>query len=334
MKASMALEEDQVLRVLKQVYTIVPDSMTKLVGASPSQSWMISYKKHYYLIRKCIRSGDASWIENQLQVIEKLLERQFPVQPVLISRYGEKNSLFEESLWQMRPYILGKCLEKNNKLQEKETIFYLAQLHSYSDITLRPNQWSNGITNWLEKTEECLKKLKYQLTPFYSDQKLNNLLIFYHNVIDKILTSINMDKYLELPQTLTHGDYHGNNLIFQNQKLVCVIDLDTIGTRARVLDLAISAYLIKKKKSGSFEHDTEETVNYFKNYEQYSNLKENEINSIVPLLLTHFLPNPSYIDLVIEHSPHLLDWYITWSYKAVESVESQFSPIIHKLQMY
>jgi len=45
-----------------------------------------------------------------------------------------------------------------------------------------------------------------------------------------------------LPRQLVHGDYWDNNVLFQDDRIVLVADLDFMGERARIDDLALTLY--------------------------------------------------------------------------------------------
>jgi homoserine kinase type II len=57
------------------------------------------------------------------------------------------------------------------------------------------------------------------------------------------------DAALDLPRQLVHGDFWDNNVFFQDGRVVAVIDLDFMGERARIDDLALTLYYTNSKFS-------------------------------------------------------------------------------------
>jgi homoserine kinase type II len=59
------------------------------------------------------------------------------------------------------------------------------------------------------------------------------------------------DLVAALPRQLVHGDFWDNNVLFRDERVVLVADLDFMGERARIDDLALTLYLA----DSSFGHD-------------------------------------------------------------------------------
>jgi Ser/Thr protein kinase RdoA (MazF antagonist) len=60
--------------------------------------------------------------------------------------------------------------------------------------------------------------------------------------LEEKVTQAGKKIFLDLPQQLAHGDFWDNNVLFNKNKIVLVVDLDFMGIRRRIEDIALTLY--------------------------------------------------------------------------------------------
>lgn len=312
---------DDAYNVLKYWFSEQPIRLTALNGRSPNAGWFVEYTKNRFVLKKCVRNHDAEWLQYLEDLTDVLLDHGFPIQPMIEAENGFQTILFKEHFWQLRPYFEGRPYEMGNRSDEREAIRVLKQLHSLKDLPKGPLNPNCELKNWITAPNETLDKTAVVLKKVVPSKKADDLLKVYEKELTNVLTLINPSMYDALPHAVTHGDFHSGNLLIRNKKLAMVLDFDTAGYRPRVYDAAISAFLLTRIKRGTFQLDIVKTIQFLKTYA--SDLSEDEWRSISAFIRLLYIPTGRYLTLLHAHTPHLLTWYIDWSFQALESASNQ-----------
>ena len=82
---------------------------------------------------------------------------------------------------------------------------------------------------------------------------------------------------------LTHGDYRGQNLLFQGAKVVAVLDLDEAGTSSRLYDLCYAVAFFPAVLSDR-PFSEEETAAFLGAYHKHRPLDERDLDTMCDLL--------------------------------------------------
>lgn len=325
----MPSEEILALETFKQFKKEEIQSINSLDGASPNRCWYVKTKNESFVLRKCVRNHSYDWLTYIANVSTQLYRNDFPIQPLINSINGENTILFNNYYWQLRPYVNGRYFELGNESDEQEAILRLLELHEFKDISSSPKNPNQGIEKWIFEPDKTFDKTKKAIENCIENKENEIHLKSYYSLLETSLEVLSVDRYKELPMVFTHGDFHCTNLIYDQNKLVSVLDFDTAEIRPRIYDLALAAYLLTRLKRGSFELDISRTKKFIHNYSLHNKLTQSEIDCLIPLLQIHYIPNERYLSLMKHESPHLLSWYLNWTHEAATSVEKQMKYVFN-----
>ena len=95
--------------------------------------------------------------------------------------------------------------------------------------------------------------------------------------------------YQSLPDTLVHGDFHGDHTRFQRRQLTAVLDFDLVHLDARVADVALAIAGDCLEPPAYMSIDPEAVQAFVGAYHSKSPLSEPEVGLIVPLIRAYYL---------------------------------------------
>ncbi len=119
---------------------------------------------------------------------------------------------------------------------------------------------------------------------------LASLVQFLHGAFDEAAESVNQAGCAAQARRLIHSDWHPGNLLFRNEKVVAVIDYDTLRISRRIIDVANGALQFSMLAGGDPatwpEHLDEERFRAFlQGYESISSLLDGEKGVVCDLMI-------------------------------------------------
>lgn len=187
-----------------------------------------------------LRFYNAGVSQTHVQAIhttcQSLAEADLPVVKPLATIVGTTIVKYQSWLGELQPWIVhdDDGGQWNTLVKAAAT---LRQLHEYmSDITVRTDQQED---TWRTPTE-LAEQFAIDGAVLREQAKLAHMDIQQH--LDQatiILEILQKDGRLDnLPRQLTHGDFQGPNLLYQDGFLVGIIDFERLEYRPRLYDLA------------------------------------------------------------------------------------------------
>lgn len=323
-KMDEMIKGDQlVIDIMKSWFMQEPTRIEPLNGQSPNYGWKVSYGNKIYVLRQCVRNNELPWLQYLEVLTNELIQRGYPIQRIIASLSGKQTIQKYGHFWQLRQFVEGRLHQMGCDTDEQEVIRNMIQLHSMKKLPQGPKNPNCQLYNWIYQSERCLKETEDALMYCTNNKRRQQLLTVYEKELQIALETLTPEIYEQLPVSLTHGDFHANNLLYNETNLIMVLDFDTVDFRPRVYDVAVATYLLTRIKRGSFELDMKRTVKFIKNYSLQCKLSEQEIRSMTPLIQLLYLPTARYLNMLRKESPHLLDWYLDWSLDALVSARKQ-----------
>jgi len=233
--------------------------------------------------------------EKRLKEVLKLLlhckENGLKVPGVVKTCNNSEYFIHETKLYSCFEFINGKPY--NGSLpQLKEAAKALAIMHKiflkYGKKLVKPNKEMYEFLNAIEmkKIENNLRcKTEFEMKVYrnfpYIKQKIQTIKNWISNG-------------LNVPKQVVHNDYHASNVIFKGDKLVGILDFDSVGISERVRDVAFSCQRFSFYNNGNGEIKNR-ILTFIKTYTKYNNLTDEELNSIKYFSIDESLRRVCYI---------------------------------------
>ncbi len=164
-------------------------------------------------------------------LLDYLAKKKLPhIQPYLPAAGGEYIIKFENSFWQLVPFVQGVALNREKYMYDKWRGLALAGfLINLSAKTKNLPLWYSGNIFSLRG---------------YVDKLVREINLYNENIKDEIndiasfLENDFMPVYEKLPVAFCHGDYHPLNIIWDASDIKCVIDWEFAGYKSELYDAA------------------------------------------------------------------------------------------------
>jgi homoserine kinase type II len=214
-------------------------------------------------------------LANEFKILESLHEKGFPYQiPYPIkNKFGKYPMEKSKKIFWVYPYIKGSQIKEYDDTTLKSIVVALATYHKYIENVKIKNYLRMPSLAKIAKKYRQLKKIK----PTGPEDK------FMIENIDFFEKSIKRIKKIRFntKKVPIHYDPHKGNLLFENKKVIGILDFERALYAPRILDIA---HLIKctyqKNKTGFIKR-----VNFIvEEYNKVNPLTERERELILPTL--------------------------------------------------
>ncbi|MCW5589415.1 MAG: homoserine kinase [Legionellales bacterium] len=215
-----ALSEQTILAVVQYYHLGHYQQFAPLSGGTQNSNYVVNCREKSYVIT-VLESGTLADLNITLQLLEALGAHFFPV-PKLYYR----QPLF---CYHHKPLIVTELIQGQHEInlsleQIQQVAFFLARLHTFS------NQHEFKRENKRNRIWQMnmIDKLHQQLQPAEKIDLANALAIL--NNVD----------FIDLPKGITHSDLFRDNLFFQQQQLISVIDFYDAAYDYYLYDVAVA----------------------------------------------------------------------------------------------
>lgn len=307
--------EDEIRKVLREYdIDLLNCSVTQLNGQGTNMNFFVEKGQvQKYVLQRI--SSDIESLNRQLLFLNLLESFDIPVMEVINNRFDEKFVHFNKSLWIMKKYIDGnpcnlndyeECFMAMNILTRIHSIDYPKELPLYQSIH-DPYHWLLDIDKELSNLRDCLPGIDISR-------------------IEKNIWSagcnINVEQYTQFPKAIVHGDFHGKNIIFKDRKLQGIIDFDTIGISARLVDFVEAIFFIGRKNYGQYCFDYKKIYELYKCYLRDNQLTRDEIVKANSILVLRLVPRSEYIIKLGDIEKDRACNYVKWVNKVLDKISS------------
>ncbi|ELC8442341.1 phosphotransferase [Clostridium perfringens] len=194
-------------------------------------------------------------MKNNVYISKLLLKGDVPAQKVVETSKGEFYISLNNKYYGLFTKIKGEVLKDYFEGDYVKRGFYLgecaAKLHKglktiTEEVMEKEKIWDN---NMIEELNGWVKEEidKYLPQCILSEEEIDSF-----NNIRRDLSENFEELYLKLPRQVIHRDFHGENMIFQNEELVGYIDFDLTQINARIFDVC---YLCTGSLASVFQNE-------------------------------------------------------------------------------
>lgn len=291
----------------------------ELKSGSSNKSWIVKTSDGRFVLKQYSSNLTQDFIKYQ-EEINSYLNLKFESYVSLEKNIYEKYfTIYSNSYWTLKEYIDGRCYEFGNtediivsstKLSELHTILVPDKVPLNEDCTLC-NLWtSQHIKNFDE--------ISNIVNEHYNSYDAKKMINIFNSTYIQIKKSKICEKIRELPLAISHGDYHGNNIILNNDNIK-IIDWDMSCLQPRVIDISIALYMLSRKEHGKFEIINDQIKQFLRVYNLKSTITQNELNLVKLILKLFFLPRIENIKSFNEDISKI-KWYLEWSLDAINGL--------------
>lgn len=239
-----------------------------------------------------------------------------PVNEILSDNNGNRIISSNSGSWMLKKYLNGTLFTMNSYSQIKSAAIMLAKIHRIPFENTQYNFISDHDPyHWLTNFSGEIKLLENEVIESAS-------LYSIKRILDTIENTYTIKEYFELPRAVVHGDYHGRNLLFENNKISGVLDFDTTGISAKVVDVAEGAFLMGRIKNGGYEFNIKAVREFLVNYEKNITMTEEEARAIKVIFKIRMIPRAKYLKLLKKKSCLAAENQIKWSIKMIEAIDA------------
>ena len=271
-----------------------PRVISSFDSSTRNDLWLVEDAKslRYVLTRHRQHQTQPGRVEFQLRFQEHLRIKDFPTARAITSREGRLLLVDGNGMpWSLSSYVTGTHYDFQRMSQVKEAAKRLAQFHSAAESFpeeeyrldhYRPirDRWESAYEN-----QSALKEL-------FSGVGVERELTSIRERDLWVLSAWPLARFDALPVGWTHGDYHGRNLLFENDDLRALVDFDEVAREPLVWDIANAVYMIGREARGSF-HIRPAVANLILNeYAAHRGLSGEE-RSAIPMILAMKFPDDS-----------------------------------------
>lgn len=247
-RASLA---DTDMLFLVQSFGLGAVSFTKDLGGAYNLNLLLKTEQGSYVLRV-----HRPWVTQlrleQLHEMKRMLARAgFPVPLPLSTTSGKTLLRYNDWLVELEPFIVH---DGEADTWERNVVAFslLGRLHTFlaaqsvSISLVEPVVSNYGTPDmllaWTQLAAE--KVAQAQSTLSKPSQATQAALSLYTETM-QLLSSLQarwQPMREQLPRQLTHGDYGGGNLLFQQERVVAILDFDFLRVRERVFEVAYTLY--------------------------------------------------------------------------------------------
>lgn len=253
--------------------------------------------------------------------ILKILEEKYDLYVQNEHFLGSDYLCFGDRKIQVRKYVKGVS---GNINYDKDLMAVLEAVYKLQSIKIENIKIFNYIDEVLKKVTGLINMMnESSLTNREKNNIMKYISLLTENYIilsnNKVITQV--EKYV-----ISHGDMNNYNFIFENHKLVGIIDWDDIGIRPKIFDLAKILLLWSRLANGEFEIDKTKVMFILNYYKEKMNLTVDEIDLLPVILETLIIPDDK--TLITLSKKNRLTWILNWTNNAQRYIKDKLSPIV------
>ncbi|OGY41788.1 MAG: hypothetical protein A2Y67_04060 [Candidatus Buchananbacteria bacterium RBG_13_39_9] len=227
----MKFTNEEIIKLASQ-YNLGEIKSIEPVATSGNNSFIIIAESGKYFLRLCgerYRHRSIEEIEGELDLLDKLKENNFPIIDYLKTKDGKRVFSLENFNGYLRKYVEGRFVTSNPA--PEELIDVGKTLGKYHKIVekFKINK-RNKINFGLEETRKFFTEHKQEILQS-NFREAEKFIEVYSQEINKLNFSEN------LPQGMLHEDLGKRHVIWQDNKIIAIIDFDRSYFGYLILDL-------------------------------------------------------------------------------------------------
>jgi homoserine kinase type II len=264
-----------------------------------NEKWLLQTAKSQYLLKRRHTSlRGSSLVQAQHLLVRHLRHQGFPAPALVPTRYSDTFLLHEDQVYELQEYVPGDPFDAAEPVHlaaaARMLAFYHQAVRGFDHQALHRSAERYGPAA-LSRTVKCLlQSWEPSLTPPDDIALLKSAVQELEGQVRDL--ERHYPAFGPLPELVIHGDYHGANLVFQQHRIVAVVDYDLAHWCSRAMEVAEAIIAFCTEPGLELKHivylgalDLEGVNRFMTAYLDEALLSEAEIHALPAMIRTIWL---------------------------------------------
>lgn len=194
-----------------------------------------------YVLRRYRRNPSSERMELQLRLQQHLFRHGLPTSRVIETNGGKRFACSDGGFWALFTFVPGTEYDFQREGQVRQAATWLARFHVGAEGFRgadAPGETIPDVRGWWLDGEAELARLEAMFRGHGVDAELSYL----RRWRSRLLRTWPLAALDVLPRAWVHGDYHGRNVLFADDRLVGMFDFDVVHRGFRIEDVAMALF--------------------------------------------------------------------------------------------
>ncbi len=280
-----------------------------------NEKWLLETERGQYLLkRRHCSLRKPSLVQAQHGLVQHLCNSGFPAPGLVRTRRSRTYLAHGGEIYELQEFVNGDPFDAAEPAHLVSSARMLAFYHNvvkgFDHPALHRPVERYGSVALSRTVKGLLKSWRVSMTP-KMESLLNGLERHVQEIEDRYLA------YRQLPELVIHGDYHGAHLVFQEDRIVGVVDYDQAHWCSRVMEVAEATIAFCTDPGLQLKHivypgvlDLDLVQSFLAVYQEEVPLSEVEIRALPDMIRTIWLcaalDPPLELPLSLEAAPSAL----------------------------
>ena len=255
-----------------------------------NKHWRVEVGPDRYVLRRYNHQRSPAAIQYEHDVLEHIERKGWPVAVAVAARNGERLVSAHGTWYALFPFLLGKPAPVHSPRYLPIKGALLARLHR--DLALLPSGSQREGFGRLSDLDAYV--------PNSDGRTFDAILDAFGQEQPRLAEQIRAERrtsldelarlgYESLTESIVHGDFQNENVLFRRRRLTALLDFDLVHLDARVADIAIAIAGDCIEPPAYMSIDPESIRALVHAYHVESALSEHELRLIVPLIRAYYV---------------------------------------------
>lgn len=251
-------------------------------GGMINTNFLLQTKKGKFILRFLRKDANNKYIkerELEFKVIKFLKKNKYPyrIPMPITNKEGKIISTHKKRKYWIYNFIEGEKVRRLNNNQVKEVARAISKYHNIV------SRMKGGKGKRISRIEWVVDKYS-KMRNVDRRKKLNKIMLKRIDYFQKHLDGVVKVKF-EGTILPVHADFHQSNIIFEENKVVGIIDFDNVEWSLKHKDIANSMKSVCRTKD---KMDNKKISIYLREYRKHNKLTKKEMEMIKPLMIRNY----------------------------------------------
>jgi len=276
-------------------------------------NWILNTTKGKYVLRKVTQFAVTIDFKFELDYLTYLKEKGFPYRiPVPISmKNGSFILRFKGSRFWLYEYIEGKEGEQFGYPELEECAKMMAIYHKIIESSSLDNKKGAGEVFKRKSIIRELEGFRAQILKKNRQSRKDQIFLKESSILIPLIESLDGREYSKLPRYPLHRDVNPENTLWENRKLVGLIDFENVGTMNDTLvkDLSIVLQYSCRDRKHKHKLDLKRANFFLREYKKHHQLSDREIAFIPDVITAGSIEDFGYAYWMLVNDPRRAKLY-------------------------